>query len=286
MRLFRALLLSSRPISWINTAFPFAAGYYLVGHSIDAVMIVGTLFFLIPYNVAMYGVNDVFDYKSDLANPRKGGIEGALLTPQLHRSTLIAAAVLCLPFIVFLSASADWPGRVALFVSLFFVLAYSVPVLRFKERPVLDSITSSIHFVSPAVLGMVMAGTSFPPVALLIIAAFLLWGIAAHAFGAVQDIQPDREAGIASIATVFGARATVRFSICVWLLAMVLMAGAGWPIALAGLVGVMYVVNAAPYWNVDDETSALTNRAWRRFIYLNYFSGFLVTLCMIFVETR
>ena len=37
--------------------------------------------------------------------------------------------------------------------------------------------------------------------------------MATHAFGAVQDVVPDREAGIASIATAFGARATVRLAL-------------------------------------------------------------------------
>jgi hypothetical protein len=32
---------------------------------------------------------------------------------------------------------------------------------------------------------------------------------------------------------------------------------------------------------VSDAGSARTNRAWRRFIWLNYFSGFLVTLILI-----
>lgn len=69
------IVLSSRPISWINTAFPFAAAYLLSTRDIDLTLVLGTLYFLIPYNLAMYGINDVFDYASDLANPRKGGIE-------------------------------------------------------------------------------------------------------------------------------------------------------------------------------------------------------------------
>ena len=77
--MIRALFLTSRPLSWVNTAFPFAAAYLVTTREVDATLIVGTLFFLVPYNVAMYGINDVFDYASDLRNPRKGGVEGALL---------------------------------------------------------------------------------------------------------------------------------------------------------------------------------------------------------------
>ena len=75
----KTLFWASRPISWINTAYPFAVAYFLTTGSIDTTLVVGTLFFLIPYNLLMYGINDVFDYESDLRNPRKGGIEGALL---------------------------------------------------------------------------------------------------------------------------------------------------------------------------------------------------------------
>ena len=95
---------------------------------------------------------------------------------------------------------------VVLAVSLFAVFAYSVPGLRFKERPVLDSITSSTHFVSPAVYGLAVAGAVPTPQLVALLAAFFCWGMASHAFGAVQDVVPDREAGIASIATAFGAR--------------------------------------------------------------------------------
>ena len=69
MSALRTLVLSSRPLSWVNTAFPFGLTYYLFVGEFDAVFVVGSLFFLIPYNVLMYGINDVFDYESDLRNP-------------------------------------------------------------------------------------------------------------------------------------------------------------------------------------------------------------------------
>ena len=78
------LLASSRPLSWINTAYPFAAAYLLAGGRVDAPLVIGTLFFLVPYNLLMYGVNDVFDHESDLRNPRKGGVEGIVLDQRWH----------------------------------------------------------------------------------------------------------------------------------------------------------------------------------------------------------
>ncbi|AZS48075.1 MULTISPECIES: prenyltransferase [Microbacterium] len=275
------IVLSSRPISWINTAFPFAAAYLLSTREIDLTLVIGTLYFLIPYNLAMYGINDVFDYASDLANPRKGGIEGALLAPRMHRTTLWAAAVTNIPFLVYLVIVGNPASWLWLAVSVFAVIAYSAPVLRFKERPFLDSVTSSTHFVSPAIVGLALAGAPATAATVITLSAFFLWGMAAHAFGAVQDIGPDREAGISSIATVIGARATVRLSLSLWVIAGAAMLLTPWPGPLAAALAVPYVVNAARWWNVTDETSGSTNRAWRRFIALNYFAGFLATMILI-----
>ncbi len=275
------IVLSSRPISWINTAFPFAAACLLSTREIDLTLIIGTLYFLVPYNLAMYGINDVFDYASDLANPRKGGIEGALLSPRIHRVTLWAAVVTNVPFLVYLVAVGNPASWFWLALSVFAVIAYSAPKLRFKERPFVDSTTSSLHFVTPAIVGLALAEASVTPTAVIVLVAFFLWGMAAHAFGAVQDIAPDREGGIGSIATVIGARATVRLSIALWAMAGVAMLFTSWPGPLGAALALPYIVNAAPWWNVTDETSAGTNRAWRRFIFLNYFAGFLATMILI-----
>ncbi|MBT2483150.1 MULTISPECIES: prenyltransferase [unclassified Microbacterium] len=275
------IVLSSRPISWINTAFPFAAAYLLTTREIDLTLVIGTLYFLVPYNLAMYGINDVFDYASDVANPRKGGIEGALLVPRIHRATLWAAAASNAPFLIYLVVVGDPVTWAWLAVSIFAVIAYSAPVLRFKERPFLDSATSSTHFVSPAIVGLALGDASVTPGTVTTLAAFFLWGMAAHAFGAVQDIGPDRAAGISSIATVIGARATVRLSLALWSIAGAAMLLTPWPGPLAAVLALPYIVNAAPWWKVTDDTAASTNRAWRRFIALNYFAGFLATMILI-----
>jgi len=275
------LLLASRPVSWINTAFPFAAAMLLTTGAIDARLVIGTIFFLVPYNLAMYGINDVFDYESDANNPRKGGMEGALLPPSTHPATLLWSAGLAAPFVVALVALGDPASWAVLAVSLFAVVAYSAKGLRFKEVPVLDSITSSTHFVSPAVYGLVLAGADWTPQLVAVLAAFFCWGMASHAFGAVQDVVPDREAGIGSIATALGARTTVRLAIGLWATAGVLMLLAPWPASIAAVVAVPYIVLAAPYWSVREATSGAANRGWRRFLWVNYASGFVVTMVCI-----
>lgn len=278
----RQVLAASRPFSWINTAYPFAAGYLMATQGrVDLAFVLGTLFFLAPYNLLMYGINDVFDYESDLRNPRKGGVEGALLDTRMHRPTLIASVVTTVPFVVYLVIIGSPLSWLVLAISMFAVVAYSAKGLRFKEKPFLDSLTSSTHFVSPAVYGLVLAGATFTPQLIAILGAFFLWGIASHAFGAVQDVIADREGGISSVATVIGGKATVRLAVIAYLLAGVLLLFSAWPGPLGAILALPYAAVCAPFWNVTDAAAETANRGWRRFLLLNFITGFFVTMLMI-----
>ncbi|ALD13876.1 prenyltransferase [Clavibacter capsici] len=277
----RTILLSSRPLSWVNTAFPFAAAYLTVTRELDLTAILGTVYFLIPYNLAMYGINDVFDYESDMRNPRKGGVEGAVLARAMHRPVLVAVLATNVPFLVYLVTVGSAASVAVLAVSVFAVVAYSLKGLRFKERPVLDSLTSSTHFTSPAVYGIVLAGGAFTPALWAILAAFFLWGVASHAFGAVQDIVADREGGISSIATVLGGAVTVRIAVLAYAAAGVAMLFTGFPGIIAAVLVVPYVLSTAPFWSIRDEDAEAANRGWRRFLGLNFLCGFVVTMLLI-----
>ena len=324
MSTLRMLVTTSRPLSWINTAYPFALAYWLLTRQVDATLVVGTLFFLVPYNLFMYGVNDVFDHESDLRNPRKGGVEGALVPRSRHRVILVAVAVSTVPTALLLAVLVGRVGAVVLAVVLFAVHAYSGPGLRFKEVPFLDSATSATHFVGPAVVGVAAAAPvaggwarvlSVPLVCALV--AFFAWSMASQAFGAVQDVVPDRAGGLRSVATVIGARATVRLAVGGYLLAAALLvvgglvgagmlggggAGGDVPVAEvarggraagAGAAGrsgallgaaplaLVYAVSILPWWDVTDSASGAAHAGWVRFLWLNYAVGFLLTMLVI-----
>ncbi|AZZ54023.1 prenyltransferase [Rathayibacter festucae] len=281
MKRLSALFVSSRPLSWVNTAYPFAAAYLLTTREIDLAFVLGTLYFLIPYNLAMYGINDVFDYESDLRNPRKGGVEGAVLDRSEHRATLVAAVATNVPFLIALVLLGSPLSWLVLAISVFAVIAYSAPGLRFKERPFVDSLTSATHFVSPAVYGLALAGTTATPGLWALLVAFFLWGIASHAFGAVQDILADRAGGIGSIATVIGAKATVRFAIAAYVASGLLLLLLPWPGTLAALLAIPYALSVWPYRSLTDEQAERANAGWKRFLALNFLTGFLVTLLLI-----
>lgn len=279
MRTIKVLFMTSRPLSWVNTAYPFAVGYLFMGGRIDAQFILGTLFFLIPYNLLMYGINDVCDYESDMRNPRKGGVEGAVTPRQFHPLIVRSAVLSCLPFVLTLMLIGNWQSRLVLTAVLFFVVAYSATGLRFKEVPLLDSVTSSLHFVGPLLYAYLLVGTT--QTGWLAAAAFFCWGMASQAFGAVQDIVPDREAKIRSIATVFGARSTVWLAILLYAAAVGLVACLGvaaWPVAAAGG---LYIINLLPFVRIRDELSVEARAGWRRFLWLNYFTGAVVTMTLL-----
>ena len=283
--MLKRLFWASRPISWVNTAYPFAAVALLTGGLPVWLVVLGTVFFLIPYNLLMYGVNDVFDYESDLRNPRKGGVEGSVVDASVRRSVLLWSCLLPVPFVVVLAAwgavTLNWWSLAVLAISLFAVVAYSWAGLRFKERPFLDAVTSSTHFVSPAVYAAVLSGAE-PTVGLVaLLAGFFLWGMASQMFGAVQDVVPDREGGLASVATVLGARPTVWLAAGLYAGAGLLMLPTDWPGPLAALLAVPYLVNVLRFRSVTDESSGRAHAGWSTFLWLNYVTGFFVTLLLI-----
>lgn len=279
MQAVSLLFASSRPLSWINTAYPFAAGYLVMGGAVDTRFLASVFFFLVPYNLLMYGINDVFDYESDVRNPRKGSVEGAITPKQYHPLILWSSTLLALPFVVTHLLYGTLASSAVLLAVLFFVVAYSAKGLRFKEVPFLDSITSSLHFVGPLFFAYTLTGA--PTEGWIAAGAFFLWGVASQAFGAVQDILPDREAGIRSIATVLGARRTVRFALVLYVLASLLAGSIGGYALIVGLSGLLYAVSIQPYWSITDDTSPNARKGWRRFLWLNYVVGAVVTLSLI-----
>jgi hypothetical protein len=66
-----------------------------------------------------------------------------------------------------------------------------------------------------------------------------------------------------------------------YLLAGVLLLFTGLPGAIAAVLVVPYAVMCAPFWSVTDEAAETANRGWRRFLWLNFVSGFVVTMLLI-----
>jgi 4-hydroxybenzoate polyprenyltransferase len=202
----------------------------------------------------------------------------------VHRGILIASAVTVIPFAVWLALQGTVAAAITLALVIFGVIAYSAPGLRFKERPGLDSITSALHFAGPLIYALVLAGVSLTqPMVWPVWVSFIFWGMASHAFGAVQDVRADREAGIGSVATVLGARRTVWISLGLYLASAAALLFLPWPLLLTAVLPLAYVGSVARFVRITDETCETANAGWKTFLWLNQPVGFVVTLVLIAV---
>ncbi|MFM6971338.1 MAG: prenyltransferase, partial [Rhodoluna sp.] len=72
-----------------------------------------------------------------------------------------------------------------------------------------------------------------------------------------------------------------RLAFAAYLFAGIKVLAAGFPAALASIAVIPYLIIVGRFWNITDENCEDANRSWKHFIKLNYLSGFLVTLLVI-----
>jgi 4-hydroxybenzoate polyprenyltransferase len=168
---------------------------------------------LILYIIVVFGVNDVYDYESDLRNPRKivDGLEGTVLHPVYHTDVLRMAYASSV-YIIASTALTAPPQNVAA-TSLLVLLGwqYSSPPLRLKEMPVADSVSNGTIVFLAWFIGFSFTGHSIMEAPMK---GYMLSLCTAgmHALGAVVDAEVDQASGQRTIATVLGKRPTALFA--------------------------------------------------------------------------
>jgi 4-hydroxybenzoate polyprenyltransferase len=222
------LLHISRPVLWVNTVGPAVVGMWLTGSlwAWEALPIL--LWLTLPFNLLIYGVNDIFDRETDADNPRKGSMEGARISEAEVNSIRLGVLATNLPFILYfffgLGASAFvW---ILLYAALF--VGYSAPPARFKARPFLDSLSNAAYAFPLVFVPLALGAEVIWPAAL----GLMAWSAAKHTFDAVQDIDEDRRSGIRTTAVRLGARGVVYWSGGLWLVSAILFALVNPPVAL------------------------------------------------------
>jgi hypothetical protein len=65
---------------------------------------------------------------------------------------------------------------------------------------------------------------------------------------------------------------------------VLLLVGTTGPGRLAGLLAAPYVLSIWPYRSLADRDCERAHAGWRRFLVLNYVTGFLVTQLFIWIE--
>ncbi len=267
------LIKISRPRFWLYLAGPYLVGLTFGTQNPAALSIpfylINFLFFLIPANFLLYGINDYFDFETDKHNEKKDQKEHRLKQKEKH--LLIGYLLLTLALSFFLIALQS-QIEVQLLMSLFLFLSffYSGPPLRFKGLPLFD-FSSNILYAIPALIGYYQSTESFPP--LLVVIAIFCWTSAMHLFSAVPDIDPDKKAHLHTSAVVLGKTISLIICFTLWLTStFILMFLYPSFLSLAALV---YPLTAL--FLLIDKKLKIQKVYWY-FPYLNTIFGFLLFL--------
>jgi lycopene elongase/hydratase (dihydrobisanhydrobacterioruberin-forming) len=271
MSTLQFLLKVSRPRFWL-----YVFGPYLVGLAAGAAIrddfvrienLVFGLYFLLPANLLIYGINDIFDWETDRLNPKKAEYE-MLVRPESHRSLSVWIALLNLPFVLAAYLLAP-QSLTSLAGFIFFSVFYSAPPIRAKAIPIVDSLFN-ILYVFPAAFAYQMMTGSFPPWAVIFAAG--LWTMAMHAFSAIPDIDADREARVSTVATVLGKNGTLVFCLIAYL---------GSAALAFQYLGIWVIIPAAVYatligfsWSSKNEEGIF--QIYQRFPIVNAVIGFVL----------
>jgi 4-hydroxybenzoate polyprenyltransferase len=223
----------SRPRFWLYLAGPIIVGVTYAASSPAELFLPTTLalfaYFLLPANVYLYGVNDVFDRDVDADNPKKEDREVRFQGQRFVIAAVVVAGLGLLALLALVPPVAyPWLGAYLLLAT-----EYSAPPLRFKTTPFVDSVSNGLY-VLPGVAAYATVAGEAPP--LLAVAGGWLWTMAMHTFSAVPDIEPDRAAGVRTTATVLGRDRTYAYCGLLWVLAAAAFWGIDFRLGVAMLL--------------------------------------------------
>jgi 4-hydroxybenzoate polyprenyltransferase len=241
----RRLLYISRPVLWINTVGPAVVGVWLTGDLWRWEALPLLIWLTLPFNLLIYGVNDIFDQETDAKNPRKGSLEGAKILPEEVLPIWRGVLLTNVPFLIYFVSVL--PYGAALWTLLYAVLfvGYSAPPLRFKARPYLDSLSNAAYAFPLVFVPLALEGPVVWPAAL----GLMAWSAAKHTFDASQDVDEDRRVGIKTTAVRLGVRGVVLWSGAWWTIATVCFALVSPLVALVNAAyagGLLYALRRRP----------------------------------------
>ena len=131
---FREVLRISRPRFWLYEAATFGlvgtvAALQGLSFFSDWRYWVFALYFLIPANILIYGINDISDYETDKLNPKKGdGAYEALVGPEKNRALWKWIIFSNIPFFFFVPLTTPLIASFVAFI--FFASMYSAYPIR------------------------------------------------------------------------------------------------------------------------------------------------------------
>ena len=263
--MIRRLVEVSRPVLWVNTIGTTVIAMWLAGELWTWSIVPILLWVSFPFNLLIYGINDIYDQDTDSDNDRKGGYGGAKIKP--HETAMIGWGVILtnVPFFVYFAITLPWEAVAWMGAYAFSFWQYSATPLRFKGRPILDSVSNADYAFPLVFVPFVLGGSPVWAAAI----GLMAWSLAKHVYDAIQDIDEDASAGIMTTAVKFGIKGSLVWSGLWWVVSTVLFALVNLPLAAvnAALAGVLVVAQ----WR--NPTIATARRLYRYSVAFPYVAG-------------
>ncbi|MCD0447774.1 UbiA family prenyltransferase [Actinocorallia sp. API 0066] len=205
----------SRPGLFLVSLVPYYVGYLLAGEELigPATGLVGLVVWGPLVWLAVLAINDAYDLPGDLLNPRKNT---PLTAGRISERGAKAAAYCAAALAIGLSFAVRPEMALATFGFLLCGWVYSVPPLKWKNRPGLDVVSNCIPLGVFTVMGgwaTVKPLDGFP---WIVAGVVLLVEIALYTPTMIPDIDSDRASGYTTMAVKIGARRTYLLGFACW----------------------------------------------------------------------
>lgn len=267
MNVLKLIIRLSRPRFWLYLAGPYLLGYtFAYDHTTSFLTpksVYTFLYFLIPANIFLYGVNDIFDRETDKINPKKDSKEQkiTLKTYSIYLYIVIFSLCMAIPLFIFQNRLSNL--LLALF--LIFSYLYSAPPIRFKIKPFVDS-ASNILYALPAFIGFSQLVYTAPNYKILLVA--WLWTFGMHLYSAIPDIEYDKKAHMQTTAVYLGEQKSLWLCFVIWLIMAVLT------LTISPLFILSFIYPLTVFL-VIKKITLLEDMYWR-FPYINALAGFIL----------
>lgn len=200
----------SRPLLLPGVPLIFLLGVYLASGSLVELPPAGIFQLIIltfPLNILLYGLNDIYDFESDQKNPLKGKGFGEVLLPKHHDFIFKAASISGLLIITAAFFTFSVTNVILSLLMVILAAAYSVPPIRLKTRPPLDSLVNGLGY---CLLPLALGFTYFRPLVEIPVEVLLIsiTVMGAHMYSSIRDFAYDKEAGERTISIALGKRTT------------------------------------------------------------------------------
>lgn len=283
MKLARVLNIS-RPRFWVYEFGAYIVGliaaYPFISTDNTWLIVLFGIFFLIPANIFIYGINDIADYETDRLNAKKGSYE-ALVVPDEQKDLwkwilLTNTPFLLIAFLVPLTTI----NLILLLGFWFFAGFYSHEPIRAKSKPVIDSLFSGAHYVLTGIFGYSLITNTLP--SWEIILAAMCWSVAMHVYSAIPDITADTQAGLKTLAILLGAKKTIVLCALLYSLAAILVYQYFGFLALILLIPYLYLMIKS-FAVVDNDIELFM--IYKKFPVLNSIIGMTIFFIVFYYQS-